>query len=450
MNENNYVATVVRLPAPEPHPNADRLAIYKINGVPVILTNTYKGGELGLFFPDDGQVSEDYAAHNDLIQRKDENGNRKGGMMDHNRRVRAINLRGQKSYGLWLPIESLDYLLQGAPYPAEGTDLNSINGVSFCNKYYTKKTLEAMANRTANKAKPKKNIMFLEHIDTGKFAREYDKIKPNMLITVTEKVHGTSGRFGYVKVKSDYPWYHPLKWFGIQKEEWQHLVGSRRVILGQRKDYQPFYGSDEFRYSSVKDLYGKLRKGETIYFELVGWIGENTPIMPSVNPGILADKSLVQRYGEQMYYTYGTKQGEHKMIVYRITMTNEDGESFDLTWPQVVERSNQLGVEVVKVVDYFENVPLSGFAEPITIVSSDGSVYNVVKKNDLDHLLDRVNQMTEGESLYDTRHIREGVVVRADYGEPTPLFLKSKSHIFLVMEGHTKDREDYLDMEESA
>jgi hypothetical protein len=434
--ENNYKATVVRLSTPEPHPNADRLAIFRVMGYQVILSNTYKGGELGLFFPDDGQVSEEYAKANDLIMYKDENGNRKGGMMDHKRRVRAINLRGQKSYGLWLPIESLlPFVSSPNELPQEGAELNAIGGHVFCNKYYTDKTLKAMANREANKAKPKKNPMFLEHIETGKFQRESDKIKPGMTITITEKVHGTSGRFGYVKRYSDYPWYHPARWFGIKKEEWVHLVGSRRVILGEEKEYKPFYGTDDFRHSSVKNLYGKLRKGETLYFELVGWVNNDTPIMPPVDPSILADKTYVEKYGKQMHYNYGVPRGQHKLIVYRITMTNEDGFSFDLTWPQVVERCGQLGVEVVKEIANSQNVN--------QYLTGPG-----MEKTEGEYLNDLVESLTDGDSLYDRTHMREGVVVRADYGEPTPIFLKNKSHAFLICEGHTKDREEYVDMEE--
>jgi hypothetical protein len=116
-------------------------------------------------------------------------------------------------------------------------------------------------------------------------------------------------------------------------------------------------------------------------------------------------------------------------------MTNEDGFSFDLTWPQVVERCGQLGVEVVKEIANSQNVN--------QYLTGPG-----MEKTEGEYLNDLVESLTDGDSLYDRTHMREGVVVRADYGEPTPIFLKNKSHAFLICEGHTKDREEYVDMEE--
>lgn len=429
--ENTYKATVVRLPAPEPHNNADSLAIYRIKGVQVILSNQYKGGELGIFLPEDGQVSVEFAEYNNLIGYVDEKGNRKGGMMDHKRRVRAINLRGEKSYGLWLPIESLAFL--GDYEFVEGQELKEVGDHVFCNKYYTDKTLDAIANsqRHGKKGERKKSLMFPEHIDTKKYANEIDRVLSTGYslfdAIITEKVHGTSGRFGYVKRERPYPWYHPARWFGLTRPEWVHLIGSRRVVLGEDREYKPFYGTEQFRHESVKDLYGRLHKGEVIYFELVGWVNDQSPIMPAVNTEVLKDKTFVKQYGKEMAYTYGTTRGQVRLIVYRIAMVNEDGVSVDLTWPQVKERCNQLGLEYVKEVAPF--------------------YYSWEEEHDRRRIIE---ELADGPSFYDPRHIREGIVLRFESKELTPIILKLKSHVFLVLEGHTKDREDYLDMEESS
>lgn len=423
-----YNATIVRLGTPRPHSNADNLHIFDVLGYQVIINKTHQEGELGIFFPADGQVSEEYAKANDLVGYKDEEGNRKGGFMDDKRRVKAINLRGEKSYGLWMPISSLSFL--GTDYPPEGTDLNTFHDHEFCTKYITERTRRAGLNN--QKRARKKNPMFLEHVDTKQLRHKLEDIPKDCNIYITEKVHGTSGRFGYVVEEVSYPWYHPLSWFGVKKREWVHLNGSRRVVLKDRTEGNSFYGTDAFRFEATERLIGKLRKGETLYFELVGWVDADTPIMPPVNTKILKDKSYVEEYGETMYYKYGTLPGECRLIVYRITMTNEDGESLDLSWPQVQERCRQLGVESVIQLGEWK-------IRETGLFGIDATTLKQYAEN-----------LSVGPSEYDHTHMREGVVLRIEYGEPNPMILKEKSHEFLVLEGHTKDREDYVDMEEMS
>ncbi len=101
----------------------------------VIVDLSYKEGQRVVFFPTDGQLSAEYAEENNLVRIKDENGNNVGGYMDENKRnVTAIKLRGEKSEGLVLPIETL------AKYTdieklKDGDQITVLGGHEICRKY---------------------------------------------------------------------------------------------------------------------------------------------------------------------------------------------------------------------------------------------------------------------------------------------------------------------------
>lgn len=85
----------------------------------------------------------------------------------------------------------------------------------------------------------------------------------------------------------------------------------------------------------ANEVYPSLRKGETIYGEIVGYTKEGGAIQ-SMSRGD---------------YDYGCQPKEHKFYAYRITATNVDGQAFDLSFPQVKERCAQMGV--LHVPEYF-------------------------------------------------------------------------------------------------
>jgi hypothetical protein len=53
-------------------------------------------------------------------------------------------------------------------------------------------------------------------------------------------------------------------------------------------------------------------------------------------------------------------------------------------------------------------------------------------------------------SVLDDRHISEGCVVRVDAKNGQTYFLKSKAYLFKLFEGIVKEKDDYVDVEESA
>jgi hypothetical protein len=160
----------------------------------------------------------------------------------------------------------------------------------------------------------------------------------------------------------------------------------------------------------------------------------------------LNDKEFTKRFGEKMYYSYGcepapsdtTKQSD--VYVYRMTLTNEDGQTIDYTWPDVVKRCNEIGV---KFTPHIETLKL----DEIELYVNKGSREEVPIENLRNALEAIVTEYGKGPSLVDNRHIREGVCVRIDGGLHNQTF-KHKSFEFKVLEGIVKDS-GVIDAEEA-
>ena len=95
-----YNAYITRIKNLRKHSNADRLQCGECFGNTVVVSLEYEDNQLGVYFPTDGQLSVEFAEKNNLLRKKDENGNNIGGYMDPERNVTAIKLRGEKSDGL--------------------------------------------------------------------------------------------------------------------------------------------------------------------------------------------------------------------------------------------------------------------------------------------------------------------------------------------------------------
>ena len=89
-----YYGYIVEIHGLRKHSNADRLQCVEVFGNNVIVDLSYQEGQKCIFFPTDGQLSEKYAADNNLVRIKDENGNNIGGYLDPDKRnIRAMKLR---------------------------------------------------------------------------------------------------------------------------------------------------------------------------------------------------------------------------------------------------------------------------------------------------------------------------------------------------------------------
>ena len=241
-------------------------------------------------------------------------------------------------------------------------------------------------------------------------------------------MHGTSQRTAYTlkeKRRALPNWLHKIaNFFKIKpKRTWETVTGTRRcVCTGFTKD-TGYYGDNTFRKQYHDYFKGKLHKGEEVFYEVLGYVNENTLIMGEVSNKKTGDKDFIKQYGETTKFTYGCKPNESIIRVYRMTMTNEDGYVVEYPTELVRKRCEEMGVEFVPVFEKF-------------IFST---------KEDL---MERVEKYYDGPDPVGLVHIREGVVVRIDNSTKFKAY-KHKNFNFKCIEGIAKNDATAPDIEEA-
>lgn len=418
-----YCGYVTRLKNVRKHPNADRLVLADVFDSTVVVGQNSKDGDIVIYFPTDGQLSKEYCEYNNLVRKKDENGNNIGGFLDPDKRnIKAIKLRGERSDGLVMPLESLDYISKHLKDTlVVGDQITVLDGQEVCKKYIPRTKVRTTGNASTKRQKRKANEfpLFEEHRDTEQLDYNVDNFKAGELITLTLKMHGTSGRTAFLPSAGKNKIEHFIfKLF----PRYRYVTGTRRVVL-QQFETDGYYGDNAFRAKYHRLLEGKLKKGETIYYEIVGWVNDTTPIMAQGNNKKVNDKEFTKTYGETTTFSYGCKQGENQIYVYRMTMTTPDGEVVEYPWSLVKRRCEEMGINHVMELDRF--------------------IYTT--KEDL---YERVNKWLDIPDPIGKTHVAEGVVARL---EDKPIFtaFKKKGFYFKVLEGLIKDEAIAPDLEES-
>lgn len=201
-------------------------------------------------------------------------------------------------------------------------------------------------NEAARKGKKKgRDACFPLHPETPQFRYFTGNLPADSVIYISEKAHGTSGRRIHALETLEPTWWQRL----LRRpatQRWVYLDGSRRVTLDDTPGKQGYYGTNEFRHNVSRNI--TLHKGEAIYFEIVGYVSPGQLIMQAQE---LKDKNLVKQFKTNaMTYTYGCVDGEQKLFVYRITRLNVDGIETELSWPAVVGRCNELGLQTTPLL----------------------------------------------------------------------------------------------------
>ena len=131
---SEHVGYIVQINQLDKHPNAHSLQIATIFGASVIVDLSVKIDDIGIYFPIDLQLSEEYCNQNNLTRKLDSEGNNIGGYLDPNKRnIRAMRFRGERSEGLFMPLDSLFYT--GITSFEIGDKINILNKHEICKKY---------------------------------------------------------------------------------------------------------------------------------------------------------------------------------------------------------------------------------------------------------------------------------------------------------------------------
>jgi hypothetical protein len=474
-----YVVKVEHL---RKHENADRLQIATFFGNDTVVSLETKIGDIGVYFPSDLQLSVEYCERNNLVRKKDENGNEIGGYLDPDKRnIKAIKLRGEKSDGVFMPLSSFDYCFWYDGDGDGGTTADNlkvgdlitvVNGHEICCKYIprtqNKRGGYSIGNKTRNH-KVDYSPLFMEHADTEQLAYNLGAFRVGDEIELTLKMHGTSQRTARLPIFSGYK----------KQSIWQKIIrtpkevtysdgyvsGTRRVVMEDFEGLSSFYGSNEFREQHHRAFVGKLHKGETVYYEVVGFTNTGAPIMANGSNEKLG-KDFVKQYGKETVFSYGCspdgkktlygsdEDGPFELIedapqsdlyAYRMTMTNEDGVVIEYTPDFMRYRCEQMGVKTVPV---FGKAIIS--PDRIHFVEPNGYDHDyMIKDGDIGEALTRlVEDYYGGADPIGKTHTREGVVVRI-INRPKFCAYKAKNYEFKMLEGLIKESADAPDMEEA-
>lgn len=465
----SYTGFVCQIKNLREHPNGDKLYLGECFGNTVCVSRSgYTDGMTGVYFPTDGQLSVEFATNNNLLRLRDENGHSipGGGYMDPDKRnVTAIKLRGEKSDGLFLPLSCLDYCFDnGAAANLKlGDTISVVNGHEICCKYIPRQQHRRGGYSEGNKTRKKKvNIapLFMEHVDTEQLAYNLNAFKSGDEIEITLKMHGTSQRTGYLPVLHGYAdtwacrvgnaFRHIMRKMGCYRGEDVHdgepiyeydlITGTRRTVIEDTDG--GYYGNNEFRMPHAEQFRGKLWKGETVYYEVVGFTDTGNPIMSPATNSKMNDKEFVKQYGETTVFSYGCDPNgsyilygcdsegpfslecfvpQSDIYVYRITMTNEDSNVVEYTPDFMRYRCEQMGVKCVPVL-WKGTIPENPASADDPTITPGEWIKNVAER------------FYDGPDPIGKTHVREGVVVRI-LNRPKFAAYKHKNYSFKMLSG---------------
>jgi len=507
----NYLAKVVKLAKPIQHPNADRMLGWMIDGNRVWTDNiNYKEGDIVVYFPLECQINPLILSQLNLFSSADMNFDKtQKGFFDKNGRVRAIRLRGEPSEGFILKIETLEQVIPGRwsdTSPITNIEFDAIDDCWVCKKYVpTEKQRVANGRKSPNKLKDVLiENQFRFHYDTEQLKKHMEVINPDTIITITKKIHGTSGissnvltnvkesRFvKFIKKSLSLENYLLSFWmvliFAMQSfnlnlgwviwglyfphiiakifnkkyrnfmdqllcvpdtKKYNLISASRRVIKGIGDKFTNEGGYYKFDiWKHVTNLYkDRIENGITLYYEIVGY---------------LPDGNMIQKG-----YDYGCKRPD---VLSSLKTTKDNLFLKEYNGYTEYKEEKQFKVQVYrityttpegKVIEYsweqIKNYCRSNFLTPVKEIftGSARAFLPIQPGEDIDvwrqAFLNKISQnyFEENDPECFNKVPAEGVVIRIENGIPEAY--KFKSFLFLEQESKQLDSEQIdIETEES-
>ena len=340
----NYLAKVIDITNFLPHPNAERMKIAQVGGYKVCVGIDEPIGRY-VYFPVNSEINPNLLSYCNLYRHTEKNTNtEKAGFFNDNGRVTAIKLRGFPSEGFLLPFEQLENFIADTlnlklSDIENNTDFDiAVEGNKefwICKKYIVvHQTAQGQPNSNKRQKKVARfnkviDTQFHYHYDTVRVQNDKWAIVPDDIISVTEKVHGTSGISAYVLCKEKPSLINKIKgWFGNTNIKYDYLYSSRSVIKNATETTNPggYYSCDIWA-EADKIIRPHLQKGMTIYYEIVGFLPTGKYIQKNYDYGCIPPEA-----GEPF-----THEKHFKVRVYRITMVNVDGYIHEFSAKEVQE-----------------------------------------------------------------------------------------------------------------
>lgn len=417
----------------QPIEGADKIesASILLNDVPitrvVIGKGEYNEGDLVVYFDSNLCLSDEFILHIDKQHKNfgKENFASVSRYLARGNRIKTVKLKGTISDGLVISTEKFESLLNSKTKKLfeEGFSFNDLGDMHICHKYVV--PAKQKSTTGSKKGRKKRKLisrvipeMFKFHCDTAQLAKNLFRITPNTVASISRKIHGTSGICSKTKVLKKLKWYEKvLKKIGLNliDTEYSYLYASRTVIKNDLLNGTGFCPANVWQHAGEKHFAGKLHNGETVYFEIVGYLPDTQTFI-------------------QKPFDYGCLPGEYKIAVYRITLTSDDGTVSEYSWNAMKERCKELDVPTVEEFYYGK------LGDMYKDIAWDEN-WNV-------NFLQRLqNEFLEGDCpLCRNKVPEEGIVIRPDALYIEPYKLKSKR--FILKESELKEKEDFVDIED--
>lgn len=353
----NYLAKVVKIENFKPHsdPEVNKLKCCTIDGFNIICGIDSQPG-LYVYFPTGCCLNPDFLRYANLYRHKELNNDpEQSGMFEDNGRVKAIRLRGELSEGFILPTIILEnYILSVTNIQLDCIDGTEFDCVEHEGKIFwiNKKYIIRTTIQTDHQKQPKQpkgldkliDDQFRFHYDTVLIKKVPKMINPNDIIHISSKIHGTSHISARVLCRQPLNWKQKIaKWLtGEEFNKYDYLYASRTVIKNKyynKKASDGFYGVDVWA-EADKILKPCLQKGMTIYAEIVGFLPNGGYIQKNYDYG--CKPPMNKEYIHEKHF---------KVRVYRITLTNVDGQVHEFSAREVQQYCNKVGL--IPVEEYY-------------------------------------------------------------------------------------------------
>jgi hypothetical protein len=373
-------------------------------------------------------------------------------------RVKMKKLRGTLSMGYLIKPESMTvFLPELANFNWEehvGEDFDLIDDILFVKAWVPE--MKGSNNhqgkgRDRNRKLKKFNRMipgqFSFHYDTQQLEREFDRLHPDKIVTISVKLHGTSDITGKILVKAP-------KWSGFYtnvfnrlpsflqftKDVYDVVCSSRSVIINSTINPNKGEGFDGGKVQQNIYLWAErigkyIPTGCTIYGEIVGYY-EGT-----------ADG--IQKMGGKVF-DYGCKPKENNLMIYRITEKTPNG-TIDwnvmdvLDWTKrliaYMKADGSIYADRIRPIDVLYHGKLRDLYPEIPVDENWSKNVLEAMKADKEHF-----GMEMDEPFCKSKLPREGIVLRFD-DDPVSEAFKLKCLKFLFKESEANDKGETCDAE---
>lgn len=437
-SDPNYLAQVVQIKEILNHPNpkVTRLRLTNFFGNQVIVTIENFVGEKMVYLPVESTIAADYLSWGNMYDESNMDLNRDPkvrGYFSKKRRVRACRLQGEVSNGIVIPVAKIVEFINNK-YDMNFTEEDFPLGASFdkihvygneiftfTEKYIPQITKQGGTGEGKQKSKDlgiSKLLLpnqFRLHGKTTQLGLAVYNVKPQDLISISSKLHGTSAVFSNVLCNRPLSFIDKVaKFFGAKVVEQEYrFVYSSRTVIKNRKDGD--YTSDVWGLWAER-LESKIPAGITVYGEIVG----HTPNGKEIQSG----------------YPYGCNCLESQFYIYRVTYTDKNGALLEFDWQQVQDFAETYELEVCPT--YYH-----GKAADLFDINNEDPNWSELFLAEL-----KETYLEKPCEFCNNGNVREGVCLRRENTMHKNAY-KLKSFSFLEKESKDRDN-DVTNIEEEA